>query len=79
MGLHSRHSVEQSDISDTASDQESSNISNDNKNIATGNTLDNVRQEKGIDTRRNEMDGQSKEDEGIQDKIQYHLPAKRPL
>ena len=86
MGLRSRHSVEQSDISDTASEQKSSNISIDNKNMATGNTLDTVRQEKGIDTRRNEMDGQyidhyamSKEDEGIQDKIQYHLPAKRPL
>lgn len=93
MGLHSRHSVEQSDISDTASEQESSKNSSSRSNYSsvndeqmmTENTLDGVRQQQNIDT-RNEKDGQyighylgSEKEESMQEHIQSHLHAKRPL
>ena len=85
MGLHSRNSIDESDISDTASEQESSGSSVDNEKMETENNLDSVRQQNDIDTRQNEMGGQyidhyiTSEDEGAKYKIQTHLPAKRPF
>lgn len=86
MGLHSRQSVEQSDISETASERESSSSSIGIEKMTSANALDNVRQQSGTDARLNKTDGHpinhyltSNDDEGMQDKNQSHLPAKRPL
>lgn len=87
MGLHSRRSVEQSDISETASERESSSSSIDIEKMTSEDAVDNVRQQSGTNTRLNKTDGHpyinhylsSNNDEGTQEKIQSHLPAKRPL
>ena len=80
MGLHSRLSVEQSDISDTASEQESNRSSVNDEELATETTVDS-----GND-KRNEKDGQyighylnPENEKRMHDNIQSSLPAKRPL
>ena len=80
MGLHSRLSVEQSDISDTASEQESNRSSVNDEELATETTVDS-----GND-KRNEKDGQyighylnPENEKRMHDNIQSSLSAKRPL